>query len=312
MEQWFYTLEDLPRGAVLAVGTFDGVHRGHEAILAAARAEAAARGERPWIFSFLGHPAQILNPTAVPGAIQDEAMQMWSLHREGEHRLILEPFTRAFAELSAEAFAERLRAATIFCGEDWRFGKGAEGSPEFLRARGFDVRVIPYAEYKGERISSTRIREALQAGQMFDVAQMLGRPWCYCGTVVHGRQLAGKTFGVPTCNIPYIAQGAQPLAKVGYGVYAAHATLLPLSGATETYPAVVNFGVAPTIKDDPLPQFEVHLLGAYGDYYGWMVQLSFEHNRLRPEQRFDSIDALKAQIVLDARACCDQLGVTYQ
>lgn len=312
MEQWFYRLEDLPPGAVLVAGTFDGVHLGHEAIFAAARAEAAKRGQKPWIFSFLGHPAQILHPEAVPGALQDEAMQLWSLHREGAHHLMLEPFTRDFAELSAAAFAERLRGATLFCGEDWRFGKGAEGSADFLRARGFDVRVIPYAVYKGQRISSTRIREALQAGQMHDVAQMLGRPWCYCGPIVHGRGLAGKSFGVPTCNIPYVAQGAQPLAPLGYGVYAATATLLPPSGATETYPAVVNFGVAPTIKDDPLPQFEAHLFGAYGDYYGSMVQLSFAHDRLRPEQSFASIDALKQQIVLDARACCQQLGVAYQ
>lgn len=312
MERWFYTLDDLPQGAVLAAGTFDGVHLGHEAIFEAARAFAATRGEVPWVFSFLGHPAQILHPENVPGAIQDEAMQMWCLHRDGTHRLILQPFDATFAELSAETFAERLRGATIFCGEDWRFGKGAQGSPDFLRERGFDVHVIPYAEYKGERISSTRIRDAMAMGLMRDVAGMLGRPWGYCGPVVHGRQLAGKTFGVPTCNIPYIAQGHQPLAPLGYGVYAATATLLPPTGATQTYPALVNFGIAPTIKDDPTPHFEAHLLGAYGDYYGWMVQLSFEHDRLRPEQKFDSIDALKAQIVLDARAVCDQLGVVYQ
>lgn len=312
MQQWCHTLEELPPNAILAIGTFDGVHLGHEAIFAAAREAAAARGERPWVFTFLGHPAQILHPDAVPGAIQDTNMQMWFLLNNGAHHLILQPFDAAFAQLSATDFAQRLRHATIYCGEDWRFGRAAEGSPAFLRQLGFDVHVVPTATYREKRISSTRIREAMAEGQLQDVAAMLGRPWEYCGEIVHGRGLAGTTFGVPTCNVPYRAQGPLPLAPLGYGVYSAVATLLPPKGATETFPALVNFGVAPTIKDASVPQFEVHLLGATGDFYGWMIQLQFTHNRLRPEEKFDSIDALKAQIVQDAQQCCQQLGVAYR
>lgn len=312
MQQWFYTLDELPERAILAVGTFDGVHLGHEAIFSAAREAAAARGERPWVFSFMGHPAQVLHPEAVPGAIQDANMQMWFLMNNGAHHLVLQPFNEAFAQMTAFEFAARLRNAIIYCGEDWRFGKNAEGSPEFLKQLGFEVHLVPYATYQGERISSTRIREAMAQGKMRDVSAMLGRPWEYCGIVTRGRGLAGSTFGVPTCNVPYQAQGSQPLAPLAYGVYSAVATLLPPTGATETFPAVVNFGVAPTIKNDPVPQFEAHLFGATGDFYDWMIQLRLEHNLLRPEQSFESLDALKQQIVIDAQQCCQQLGVAYR
>lgn len=301
-----HTLDELPERAVLAVGTFDGVHLGHQRLLSEMRAFAATSGRPAWVLTFTGHPLQLLDPEHVPGRIQDE-LSLVSHVSTFVDDLILQPFTPDFGHLSASAFAERLRTCTVFCGDDWRFGFKAEGSPDFLKALGIDVRVVPYADYRGERISSSRIRAAMAEGQMDEVAQMLGRTWEFCGQVVHGRGLAGPTFGVPTLNLPYLPASLTgitvPLAPLKRGVYRATAYVLPPQGAPERFPAVANFGVAPSVKQEPEPLFEVHLLGAEGDFYGWDALVQIDTPILRSEQHFDSLEALKAQILQDREAC---------
>lgn len=301
-----HSLEELPENAVLAVGTFDGLHLGHQRLLSEMRVFAAETNRPAWVLTFTGHPLQLLDPEHVPGRIQDELSLVSQLATFVDD-LILQPFTPDFCHLPAEVFAERLRHCAVFCGEDWRFGFKAEGSPDFLKDRGIDVHVVPYAEFRGERISSSRIRAAMAEGQMDDVAHMLGRTWEFCGQVVHGRGLAGPTFGVPTLNIPYLPTSLtgvfSPLAPLKRGVYRATAFVLPPQGAPERFPAVANFGVAPSVKQEPEPLFEVHLIGAEGDFYGWDALVQIDTPILRPEQHFDSLDALKAQILRDRAEC---------
>ena len=309
--EMFRTLDELPEGAAVAIGTFDGVHLGHRALIAEMKRFAFDNGREPWIVALTGHPAIVTNPGNVPPLLQDAAHLTFGLY-DGESRLVLQPFTPAFASESAEDFAKRLQGRVVFCGEDWRFGNGAEGDPQFLYDRGIDVRIVPFLECNGERISSTRIRGCLAAGKMHEVAAMLGTPWDACGRVVHGRGLAGPTFGVPTLNIPYptALPGGYRRAVPACGVYCARVTVMPPEGNdSQQWPAMVNFGTAPTVKGEAEPLFEVHLIGAEGDYYGWDAEIRISLPLLRAEKRFESVDALGAQIRKDLALCRQIFGV---
>ncbi len=300
------SLAALPPHAALAVGTFDGVHCGHRALIGQMLAFAEAHQRPPCILTFTNSPLSYLDPANAPGAIYDEPRllgQLQSLLPEPEGQLIALTFDAELAALSADAFAEALRSATIFCGEDWRFGRGAAGTPGYLAELGFEVRRVPYARSAGERISSTRLRAAMEQGAMDAVAAMLGTPWAFTGTVVYGRGLAGKTFGVPTLNIPYVGAGGTKMAPLARGVYTARAELSLRDGTLVTSRALVNFGVAPSIKGEPEPLFEAHLLDATGDFYGATATLVFETPRRRAEQKFPTLEALKAQIQADLAAC---------
>lgn len=292
------TLERLPASAALAVGTFDGVHVGHQALIRAMRAFAHNTSRTPCILTFSNSPNALLAPQRTPGRIlQEQAFlhELSTLLPDGV--LLCVPFDHALADLSAQDFANRLRGTTVFCGEDWRFGAGAEGTPDFLKAQGFDVRVIPYATWQGERVSSTRIRASLATGRLDDVSAMLSRPWSFEGRVIHGRKLARELLGIPTANIPYLASPNEPpLAPLAHGVYVASATT-----PTSTRPALVNFGVAPSIKNESLPLFEAYLLDVEEELYDSPVRLSFSSARIRPEEKFASVDALKAQVLEDLK-----------
>lgn len=286
-------LASVPSAAMIAVGAFDGVHRGHRAILRAAAEAAAAAGREAWAVTFDGHPLALLDPARAPKRILGPDEEFRRLAAAGIPRIACLKFTAALAAVEAEAFAERFREASLFCGEDWRFGRGARGTPAFLRARGIAVTVLPYAEYRGERISSTAIRAAVADGRLDDAAGMLGAPWSVVGTVVHGRHLATDRLGVPTLNIP-----ADPLqAAPPRGVYPAWARF-----GRERWPAVVNFGTAPSLKGEPIPLYEAHLIGFEGDLYGRTVTLDFDRAILRRECRFDSFEALRARILADREA----------
>ena len=293
------TLDALPPGAAVAVGTFDGVHLGHRALLREMAAFAAAAGRPAWVLTFAGSPLTLLDPAHAPGLLMDREaiLRQLRLCAPGA-RVVVQPFDAAFAALPAEAFARALRGAAVFCGEDWRFGAGAEGTPGFLRARGFDVHVVPYAQWGGARVSSTRVRAALAEGRLDAAAGMLGRPWAFTGRVVRGRGLAGPTFGVPTANLAYVGRGGERMAPLARGVYRAEALLHEIA-----WPALVNFGVAPSLKGETAPLFEAHLLGAELDLYGANLTLSFDAPRLRPERKFPTVDALRAQIRADLEAC---------
>ncbi len=289
------TLDALPERAALAVGTFDGVHLGHQKLLAAMLEVAQATHRTPCVLTFSNSPAAFFRPETAPGRIMDNATLLARLSDLLPEGILLNlPFDAAFAQRSAADFIAALKGATVFCGEDWRFGKAAEGRPSDLP----DVHIVPYAELNGTRVSSTRIRAAMARGAMDDVAALLGRPWSFTGTVVHGRGLAGTTFGVPTLNIPYPAERA-PLAR---GVYKAQAELC---GRKTT--ALLNFGIAPSIKGEASPLFEAHLLDMDGDFYGAEVTLTLDRPLLRAEEKFATLDALTAQILRDlARVRSDE------
>ena len=293
------TLDALPENAALAVGAFDGLHLGHQALLNAMQAFATATGRPACILTFGQLPLTLLDPTHAPGRIYDDAhlLTLLATRTPAPTLLIHQPFTPAFAALSPEAFARKLRGATLFCGEDWRFGAGAQGTPDFLAARGFAIHRIPYARWQNQRISSTRIRAALAQGDLPAVAAMLGRPWAFTGTIIHGRGLAGPTLGTPTLNIPYIGRNGEHLAPLARGVYRATAHIGP-----HQWRACLNFGTAPTLKNEPSPLLEAHLLGANGNFYNQTVTLTLAHARLRPERHFPTLGDLQKQIAADLAA----------
>ena len=266
----------------IAVGNFDGFHRGHQAIL-------AAGGPACALLSFDRSAKELFDPAAAPGRIYTPAALATFAAP-----LITVPFTKEVASLSPADFAEVLRGIAVYCGEDWRFGKGAQGTPAMVGAT-----VVPYAEWQGERISSTRIRQALAEGKMTDAAAMLGRNWSYAGTVVHGRGLANPTFGVPTLNVPYTCPSGLHMTPLARGVYHATAKLSREGVELGTWPALVNFGTAPSLKGEPEPLFEAHLLGASGDFYGATAEFTFATDLVRSERKFESLDALRAQIMAD-------------
>lgn len=293
----------IPADAVLAVGTFDGVHAGHQQLLREMRAFARAAGRPAAILTFSPDPLTFLKPDLAPGRICDTAALTALLTPQADPAcLVLQPFTADLARLSAEAFADALRGRTLFCGADWRFGAGAAGDPDFLRERGLEVHVVPYATCAaGERISSTRIRAALAAGDFETVTSLLGRPWSFTQVVTRGRGLAGPAFNVPTANLDFTGRAGETLAAPAFGVYCAEA--VRAAEPDRRYRAVVNLGTAPTIKDAPHPLAEAHLLDFTGELYGEEVTLSFPRNRLRAEQTFPSLDCLRQQILADIQAC---------
>jgi riboflavin kinase/FMN adenylyltransferase len=297
MNAVFDSLSALPKATALAVGAFDGVHLGHQAILAGMRAFANASGREAWMLSFDGSPRG-----EAPARIYDVALQTQYLLEQGG-ALIRQSFTPAFTHLSAADFVAQLNGAEIFCGEDWRFGEGAQGDVAFLQTHQLTPHVMPYVLYAGERISSTRIRAALMAGQMDHVRAMLGRSWEFCGTVCHGRGLAGKTFGVPTLNLPYRGRAGERLVPLAKGVYHGVAEVKCADEAPLQSRALVNFGTAPSVKGLDEPLFEVHLLEGAGDFYGCEVTLRIEQPLVRSERKFASLEALHAQILADLALC---------
>lgn len=296
------SLDALLHPAALAVGMFDGVHLGHQAILSSMLEFARAHHYEPWIFSFEGMPEHLSESCKSMTKLYDSALQTYYLSQTNA-TLIRQPFTQSFANMSAIDFVKRVSNSVIFCGADWRFGKGAAGDVSFLEAHQVETHVIPDVCYKGKRVSSTRIREAVAEGKMDEASAMLGRPWTFYGRVTHGRGLAGKTFGIPTLNLPYIGRAGERLSPLARGVYVGRAEMLHSQGKPSVYSALINFGVAPTVKKEAEPLFEVHLLDVTGDFYGKEVKLSIEHPLLRPEIKFESLDALCAQLQTDVRQC---------
>ena len=209
----------------LAVGFFDGVHIGHQAILRGADAA----------LTFRAHPLSVLRPESAPPLLMPFESRVAAIRALGVGRVVDLNFTRELADLSPEAFAAFLRALgadDVRCGANWRFGKGGAGDPDFLSRNGFRVTVVPYAEHGGEIVSSTRIRAALAEARFDEVAAMLARDWSVTGEAFRGKGL-GHKIGFPTVNLR-LAPG---LAVPPRGVYAVEAC-----GAR----AVANFGIAPT------------------------------------------------------------------
>lgn len=294
---------DLPaslRGAAVAVGAFDGVHRGHQAVIASARAAAQRLGAPLAVVSFDPHPRRLFQPEAAPFRLMTADQMARAMAPLGVDRLYLIPFDREMAGMTDEEFARRvlsegLGVAHAAVGFDFTFGKGRSGSPEALRTYGqelgFTVSVTDRIDdVSGLKLSSSAVREALKAGDMNRAAAILGRPFAIQGEVIHGDK-RGRTIGVPTANI---AMG--DYMRPAYGVYATR-TRLPDGRVIK---GVANLGVRPMFEIEQ-PLLEVWLLDFDESLYGQTIETELVAF-LRGEMKFDGLDALKIQIEADAAA----------
>ncbi len=280
---------------IYALGFFDGVHLGHQALLREAAAMAAAHRARPGALTFEQHPMAAF--AACPPLLTGLGDRLALLKGFGMEEVRVLPATKEYLATPWDAFLEGLvadGAAGFVCGEDYRFGHRGAGDAEkllqFCRDRGLPCTVVGERMLDGIRISSTHIRRLIEAGDMENAARFLGHHHVLTGEVVPGRRL-GRTLGFPTANIR-IPEG---VAVPKWGVYA---TRCVLDG--QTYRAVTNIGSRPTVGGHQV-RAESWLLDYQGDLYGREITLEF-HKFLRPEQKFDSLESLKAQISRDAQA----------
>ena len=280
--------EAQPRPRHVAIGTFDGVHRGHQAVI----------DDADTVLTFDPHPLEILHPAALPKLIMPFGVKRDVIEGLGVRELVVIPFDRDFAQRSAEEFiegvlVERLGAEKVSVGENFRFGAKAKGDPAMLGSHSqFETRVVPLVEVDGETVSSTRIRALVAAGDMEGARHCLGAPFMVEGEVVGGDQ-RGRELGFPTANIV----PDDRLAIPGHGVYAAFA-----NGA----PAAVNVGVRPTFESGRGVLIETYLIDFEGDLYGTDLRVAFVA-RLRGEKRFASVEELITQMrtdVEDAKRVC--------
>ncbi|WP_396593745.1 bifunctional riboflavin kinase/FAD synthetase [Brevundimonas sp. R86498] len=294
------------QGAAAALGAFDGVHRGHQAVIAAAR-DAARRLDAPLaVVSFEPHPRRWFQPGAAPFRLMTPAQMARALEPLGVDRLHLLPFDADMAAMSDETFAHDVLSAGLglkhaAVGFDFTYGKGRTGSPDGLaragRDLGFSVSVTDRVDDPdGLKLSSSAVREALAAGDMDRAARILGRPFALEGEVIHGDK-RGRTIGVPTANV---ALG--DYMRPAYGVYATRSRL-PDGRVID---GVANLGVRPMFETaDPL--LEVWLFDFAGDLYGQTLETDLVA-RLRGEMKLDGLEALKTQIDADAAAARVVLG----
>jgi riboflavin kinase/FMN adenylyltransferase len=277
-----------PRPRHVAIGTFDGVHRGHQEVIDSADT----------VLTFDPHPLEVLHPAALPKLIMPFAVKRDVIEGHGVEELVVIPFDEEFAHRSAEDFIdhvliEKLGAEKVSVGENFRFGAKAKGDPAMLAARSeFETRVVPLVEVDGETVSSTRIRALVAAGDMEGARHALGAPFMVEGEVVSGDQ-RGRELGFPTANIV----PDDRLAIPGHGVYAAFA---------DGVPAAVNVGVRPTFESGRGVLIETYLIDRNEDLYGRTLRVAFV-SRLRGEKRFPGVEELVAQMhqdVEDAKRVC--------
>ncbi len=287
----------------LAMGVFDGVHVGHRAVIGSAVAAAGKGGGLAGVLTFEPHPVRVLAPEVAPSRILASLNHKRELLAGlGVGVMVVVPFTREFAGCEAEVFLRDLLESapclrTLAVGEDWKFGKRRAGDVALLEkfgaAHGVDILAAPAVMLDGERVSSTRIRQAIRDGNMDAARRMLGREYTVLGTVVKGRQL-GRTIGFPTANLR--VHNEQLPAD---GVWAVEVTL----ENGEVVCGAGNLGVRPTVEgEEGRRMLEIHLLDYSGDLYGTMMEVRFL-KFVREERGFDSLDGLKAQIAEDVLVC---------
>lgn len=292
--------EQLQQPTVVTVGNFDGVHRGHQALIAAARRLARDRGHALTVVTFDPHPRLVLRPGTTDYVITSTPVKLSYLAECGVDQVAVMAFTPAFAQISAGAFLDRelrgrLSAAAVVVGYNFSFGKGGEGTPETLAAwgkvRGVTVRVVgPIVDSVGrEPISSTAIRQAIRSGELTQAERGLGRPFAVEGAVIAGAG-RGRQLGVPTANIEVAPEQIMP----PFGVYAGW---VRLSDGRE-YPAATSWGLRPTFGDLAQPLVEVHVIGFSGHLVGQRLRFAFMRY-LRGESRFATIAELKDQMAKD-------------
>lgn len=292
------------KNAVVTSGTFDGVHIGHQKILNRLKEISSLSDGESVVLTFWPHPRMVVSEDSQGLQLLSTIDEKIALFEQlGIHHLVIIPFTRAFSELTSEEFIQQVLVSKIgtkklVIGYDHRFGRNREGSFEFLKtnapAYGFEVEEIPRQDIEDLAISSTRIRQALRSGQVSVARGLLGRAYSLSGTVVKGKQL-GRTIGFPTANLQLHED--YKLVPCN-GVYVIKAYY-----QGNAYPAMLNIGVRPTV-DGTVRTIEAHIFDFNKEIYGEDLTLELLHY-LRPEQKFDGLDALVAQIKKDQQNAID-------
>jgi riboflavin kinase/FMN adenylyltransferase len=290
-------LSSHPGRVCVAIGMFDGVHLGHQRILAQTVEDAGRTQAISVAITFDHHPNNVVAPSRTPALIYSLDQRLAVIGSCGLGAAWLIHFDHTFSELSGGAFVETLakgfgRIQSICIGSDFTFGHKRSGNVRLLKVLsgqyGFEVHDLAAVSWKGEVVSSTRIREAIRDGKLHDASQMLGRSYAVAGAVVPGDRL-GKQLGFPTANLDVTGLTLPPT-----GVYAGYART-----GGEARKAVANLGFRPTLgKAQSQRRFEVHLIGFHGDLYGQAVEFEFAQ-RLRGEEKFPSVEALRERIESD-------------
>ncbi len=285
--------------SALAIGNFDGVHLGHQAILQRLARVSAQQNLTNSLLTFEPHPRELFTPDRAPARLTSmrEKLELFAEH--GVEVAYVCPFDARFAAMTAQDFIAQilqrsLDARAVLVGEDFRFGAGRMGTVELLRSSGIQVENQPEVQVDGKRVSSTAVRQALATGDLNQAEKLLGRAYSISGHVVHGDKL-GRELGYPTANIQ-MHHDQPPLT----GIYA-----VKLAGLEEgELPGVASLGFRPTMKQNGAPTLEVHLFDFDRDIYGQHVRVSFL-KKIRDEEKFPDLETLKQQIERDEQAARD-------
>jgi riboflavin kinase / FMN adenylyltransferase len=290
-------------GAVVAIGNFDGVHRGHRAVIGAALARARNLGRKAAALTFTPHPRLFLRPQEKLFQLSSERDKLRLLAATGLDGAIVMTFDAALAATSAEDFVGSILAGSLGIGGaaigfDFHFGKNRAGSPGFLAgqgaALGFAVDIAPPLEDEGRPVSSGAVRDALAGGRVVEATELLGAPWFVSGEVIHGDK-RGRELGFPTANLKL-----DPSCGLKHGIYAVR-----IDVAGKRHDGVASFGRRPMF-DDGAPLLEVFLFDFNNDLYGQAIDVAFI-GWVRQEQKFESIEALKRHMVADVAQARDAL-----
>jgi riboflavin kinase/FMN adenylyltransferase len=291
-------------GAVIAIGNFDGVHRGHRAVIAAARERAAALARKTAALTFVPHPRLFLRPQDKLFQLSSERDKLRLLAATGLDGAIVMTFDAALAGTSAEEFVERILVGRLGIGGaaigfDFHFGKNRTGSPDFLAAQGarlgFAVDIVPPLEDEGRPVSSGAVRAALSQGKVVEATELLGAPWFASGEVIHGEK-RGRALGFPTANLRL-----DPACGLKHGIYAVRVGV-----GNKRFDGVASFGRRPTF-DNGAPLLEVFLFDFDGDLYGELIDVAFI-GWIRHEQKFESVETLLRHMQGDAAQARDALA----
>ncbi len=299
-----YEVPDAWKGAVVAIGNFDGVHRGHQSLMAEARRLAAERNAPFAVLAFEPHPQEFFRPGTESFRLTPFRTKARLIAELGADAMFALSFDAAMAAMSAQDFVldvlvSGLGIGAAVVGHDFQFGKGRSGNTSVLaymgEMEGFGVTLVPPVEDERHgKISSTRIRLALKEGRPDEAAQLLGHYWAIEARVEHGDK-RGRTIGVPTANMKIDGYMAP-----AFGVYAVRATVMDEDRPVSRHEGVANFGIRPMFES-PAPLLETWIFDFDGDLYGRHLAVELV-SYLRPEAKFDTLDALKAQIAEDAEA----------